>query len=341
MYSEANIATYASVLEGNDVELLRDILVEDVEYYSEASGKEFHNIDEYIEWVRYGQGKTKLFATKITITEVPASAKFAVGSSAIVLSYRERCNFSDIVFFEFTAEGKIQRIYVSKGTGYKYVIPANAAIEARIAEVMVYADDDNSDINDYMEEQKDNYIGSIDEFAFREAIRQGRKFYIRDRAYGIDLNDADGYSSYLYETDDPEIQAILIECGALRSMEDYADYRFAMESENGTILAFSDGFQGEVFQKYLETYDLSEDDVIAMFDDDDEAIETFEDEYERDFYEDMETMGISVEDDEISFENMAFSEGWELRDFIEELGWTCTFEGKYSKFGSTGVYFIR
>lgn len=341
MYSEASIATYASVLEGNDVELLRDILVKDVKYYSEASEKEFHSIDEYIEWVRYGQGKTKLFATKITITEVPASAKFAVGSSAIVLSYHKRCNFSDIVFFEFSAEGKIKRIYISKGNGYKYVIPANEAIEARIAEVMVYADEDASDVIDYMEEQKDNYIGSIDEFAFREAIRQGRKFYIRDRAYGFDLNDADGHSSYLYETDDPEIQAILIECGALRSMEDYADYRFAMESENGTILAFSDGFQGEVFQKYLETYDLSEDDVIAMFDDDDEALETFEDEYERDFYEDMETMGISVEDDEISFENMAFSEGWELRDFIEELGWTCTFEGKYSKFGSTGVYFIR
>ena len=77
-----------------------------------------------------------------------------------------------------------------------------------------------------------------------------------------------------------------------------------------------------------------------MFDDED-AVESFEDESDRCFADDMEALGICVEDNEIVFEDKVDSDGWELRDLLEELGWDCSFEGEQWKFETNGVYFIR
>ena len=93
-------------------------------------------------------------------------------------------------------------------------------------------------------------------------------------------------------------------------------------------------------QKYLETYNLSEDDVIAMFDDED-AAESFEDEQSRCFSDDMDAMGISVNDGEITFEDKVDCDGWELRELLECLGWSCSFEGDSWKLETIGVYFIE
>ena len=343
---ESSMTTYAAVLEGDDAEKLRDILVADIEFYSESSKKTIKSIDEYIEWTRYVQGNAKTVITaKVSITSTPTT-DFPVGSRALVLSYGDKRSFSDIVFFEFSPEGKIKRIYISKGTGYKYTldrlpgVPTDDEIEARIAELMASAEDDDSEVVEYIEEQEDNYSGDIADFAFREAIRQGIVSYIENHAEEFDLNDGGGYSSYLYESDDPEIQDVLMECGAFRSWEDYSDCRFATETVNGSILAYDEDFQKEVFQKYLETYSLTEDDVIAMFDDED-AAESFEDEHDRCFSDDMEAMGIVVEDDAISFEDKVDSDGWELRELIEDLGWSCSVEGERWKLETNGVYFIR
>ena len=338
---EMNISTYASILEGADAEKLRDILDEDIEFYSESSKKTINNINEYIEWTRYVQGAgRKVFTAPITITDAPESAEFPIDSKGLVLSYDRKHIFSDIIFFEFTQEGKIKRIYISKGNGYKYVFPIDKEIEAHIAELMESAEDDDSEVIEYIGEQKDNYSGDIADFAFREAIRQGIISYIENHAEEFDLNDGDGYSTYLYETDDEAVQDVLIDCGAFRSWEDYSDYTFAMETINGSILAYDPDFQLEVFEKYMETYGLSEDDIIAMFDDED-AVESFEDEQGRCFSDDMAALGVSVENDEITVEDMVDADGWELRELIEELGWECDFEGDSWKLETNGVYFIR
>ena len=219
-------------------------------------------------------------------------------------------------------------------------IPNDEKIEAHIVELMASAEDDDSEVVEYIEEQEENYSGDIADFAFREAIRQGIISYIENHAEEFDLNDEGGYSSYLDESDDPEVQEVLMECGAFRSWEDYDDCRFAVETVNGSVLAFSEDFQRELFQKYLDTYNLSKEAVVAMFSDE-ESVETFEDEHERCFSDDMDTMGICVEAEEISFEDKVDSDGWELREIIEELGWSCSFEGDSWKLETIGVYFIR
>ena len=131
-----------------------------------------------------------------------------------------------------------------------------------------------------------------------------------------------------------------MECGAFRSWEDYDDCRFATETVNGTILVFYEEFQKEVFQRYLEMHGITQDQVVTMFDDED-AVESFEDESDRCFADDREALGICVEDNEIVFEDKVDSDGWELRDLLEELGWDCSFEGEQWKFETNGVYFIR
>lgn len=343
---ESRIADFAIVLEGEDPEKLRDILVEDIEFYSESSKKTIRTIEEYIEWTRYVQGNAKMVITsKATITAAPVSTEFPAGSRVLVLAYGDKRSFSDIVFFEFASEGKIKRIYISKGDGYKYTfdrlpgVPTDEEIEAHIAELMASVEDDDSKVTEYIDEQEDNYSGDIADFAFREAIRQGVISYIENHAEEFDLNDGDGYSSYLYESDDPDVQDVLMDHGAFRSWDDYVDCRFATETVNGSILAFDGDFQKEVFQKYLETYNLSENDVIAMFDDED-AADSFEDEHDRCFSDDMDAMGIIIEDDEISFENKVDDDGFNLRELLEELGWSCSFEGDSWKLETIGVYFI-
>ena len=113
---------------------------------------------------------------------------------------------------------------------------------------------------------------------------------------------------------------------------------FALDSY-GIEKAYEE-FQKEVFQRYLEKYGITKDQVVTMFDDED-AVESFEDESDRCFADDMEALGICVEDNEIVFEDKVDSDGWELRDLLEELGWDCSFEGEQWKFETNGVYFIR
>ena len=205
---------------------------------------------------------------------------------------------------------------------------------------MASAEDDDSEVVEYIEEQEGNYTGDIADFAFREAIRQGIISYIENHAEEFDLNDGGGYSTYLYETDDPDVQDVLMECGAFRSWEDYADCRFAYETVNGMILAFDEDFQREVFQKYLENNNLSQEDIIAKYDEDEEAF--LEDENIDCFSEAMEAMGIRVEDGEIVFEDKHDQiDGYDLCEIIEDLGWSCSFEGDSWKLETCGVYFIN
>lgn len=50
-------------------------------------------------------------------------------------------------------------------------------------------------------------------------------------------------------------------------------------------------------------------------------------------------MCINVEDDAISYEDMIDSDGWELKELLEYLGWHCSFEGTSWKLETAGVYY--
>lgn len=219
----------------------------------------------------------------------------------------------------------------------------NAEIEKKIAELFGAYEDDKT-ITEYLEENEEDYSDDIYDFAFREAIRQGVTEYIENHVDEFDLMDNGDSSSYLYETEDEDIQDLLMSYGAYRSFDDYTDYKFAVETVNNTVLSFEADFQKEVFEKYLTQYGISRGELVEMFSDEDK-VEEFEDEHERSFEEDMAAMGITVEDGEIKFLDKADWEnddnGIELYELIKELGWECNFEGESWKFETTGVYFIK
>lgn len=167
--------------------------------------------------------------------------------------------------------------------------------------------------------------------------REPQAEYVEEHADDFDLNDTDGYSSYIYEAEDDEIVEILMNHGAFKSVDDYEDYKFSMESVNGTIINFDTDFQQEAFEKYLEAYGLTKERVIELISSD----EDYEgDDFDRDLAEDMSSLGVKVEDGEISFEDMYGEEGYGAKELLEELGWDCDFEGDSWKLETVGYYFI-
>ena len=90
----------------------------------------------------------------------------------------------------------------------------------------------------------------------------------------------------------------------------------------------------------MELYGITEEDVIIMLEDEDRA-EEFDSEHERFFCEEMETLGVEVANDAISFIDKVDSDGGMLRDLLEDLGWDCSFEGERWKLETNGVYFIK
>lgn len=157
------------------------------------------------------------------------------------------------------------------------------------------------------------------------------------------MNDEDGYSTYLYETDDPEMQEILMDYGAFKSWDDYADCLFAFETVNGEILAYNEDFQWEVFETYLEFTGLTRKKIIKMLADDyDEDVdENLPDGFDRCLEDDFSALGISLSEGEIRFKCMVGDSGYGTKELLEELGWDCSFEGDSWTFETIGVYFIN
>ena len=218
---------------------------------------------------------------------------------------------------------------------------SNNTVEKRIIELISEYDSDEEEIIEYIEENTEDYDGELSEFAFREAIRQGKLDYIDAHIGEFDLMDGGDCSTYLDETDDAEILERLFQNGASRSWGYYADFRFAVESGEYEVIAYSESLQHELFQKYLMKFNLSEDDVITLLSDEDE-VETFDQENDRSFNEDMEAIGVALDDDDgLSLLYEGSYDGRVLRHLLEEFGWTIEFEGEEVRFETNGVYFIR
>ena len=343
---EKNLQILNAVFAGADAEELRSIIAADFIFYSESSKKSIDTIDTLVErMVFVQQNARKVHSTTATVTAVPISCDFPVGTRCVLLYYGDQKNNPDKAMIRFTEDGQISRIYISNDERIRFTIdrpeecPTDAEIEQRITDLLSCYEDD-AEITEYIEDHEDLYSEDIHDFAFREAIRQGVAAYIEEHAEEFDLNDDGGSSSYLYETDDEEIQELLMDMGAFRSWEDYDDCRFAVETVNGSILAFDPDFQREAFEKYLEITGITEDDVLAMLEDE-EMAEEFDNEHDRYFSEEMEMLGVTEEDGAIALVDKVDSDGGMLRDLLEELGWDCSFEGERWKLETNGVYFIR
>ena len=343
---EKNLELLANIFSGKNAMELRSIVADDIIFYSESSKKSIEDISALIERMEFVQQNAKKIRTvTATVTSVPIACDFPVGTRCVLIYYGDQKNNPDKALLRFADNGKIVRIYISNDARIRFELdrpeecPSDAEIEKHIIELFSAYEND-SELVEYLADLKDMYSDDIYEFAFREAIRQGVTDYIEEYAENFDLNDGCGYSTYLHETDDEEIQELLMDLGAFRSWDEYSDCKFAVETVNGSILAFDGDFQKEAFAKYLETCGIKEDDIIAMFEDEEKADE-FDAEHDRYFFEEMEMLGITVEDGEISFVDKVDSDGGMLRDLLEDLGWNCAFEGEQWKLETNGVYFIR
>lgn len=114
------------------------------------------------------------------------------------------------------------------------------------------------------------------------------------------------------------------------------NYRFAIASD-GEILAFDEGFQREVFQKYIEVNELTEDNIFDANTDwdelDDEVPSPLPEHYSGDVYEELNqiyrelnSIGVWTEL-EVIFENIVGMNQIDDEDnmlplkVIEKLGW--------------------
>lgn len=213
---------------------------------------------------------------------------------------------------------------------------AQEAIEQIVRNLLIANPDSFEEIDEFVEKHEDEHPDGLADYVFRLAIQMGNKEYVEEHAENFDLNDGEGYSTYLYETEDEDMQDVLMSHGAFRSWEDYDDCKFAVETVNGEVLAFDEEFQKEVFKKYKKKFGLSNKKIRSILEDGDDDYDG-----DRDVETDMEALGVSFEEDEISFNDKCGDDGYELMDIIEELGWDCAFEGDSWKFETTGVYFIK
>lgn len=343
---ENNLQLLAAIFSGADATGLRKIMSSDMMFYSESSRKTIESVETLIDRMMFVQQNAKKVRTSTaTVIRVPITCDFPTGTRCILLYYGDQKNHPDKALIRFSEEGLITRIYISNDDRIKYELDcpvdqqSDSEIESHIIKLFSSCEDID-EITEYLSAHEDLYSGDIFDFAFREAIRQGATEYIEENAENFDLNDGCGYSTYLQETDDEDVQDLLMELGAFRSWEEYCDCKFAVETVNGSILAFDTDFQREAFAKYLEIYGITEDDVIAMFEDEEKA-ELFDTEHDRYFFEEMEMLGVTVEGTVITFIDKVDSDGGMLRDLLEELGWDCSFEGERWKLETNGVYFIR
>ena len=209
--------------------------------------------------------------------------------------------------------------------------------ETKIKKMLKNDDFDVSEIDEYIEEHEEEYNEGekeyeLSEFAFRAAVEIGNHEYVEEHIDDFDLNDNGDSSSYLNLTKNEEMIELLMDHGAFRSWEDYSDCKFAVETINCTILAFDSDFQKEIFEKYKEENDISDESVVKILE------EEIEDEEIANV---LELLGVILDGGEIAFVDQVDSPGNELKDLLEELGWECDFEGEMWKLETSGVYFIK
>lgn len=214
-------------------------------------------------------------------------------------------------------------------------------LEQKLRELLLNSPGDFSELEEYLETVKAFYSGDADELAFRVAVRCECYDYVEEHIEDIELNDEEGFSTYLYETENSDILQLLMEHGAFRSWEDYGGCRFAMETVNGTILACDPDFLIEVLEKYLEDIGLTAEKAAAMLEKDydpeeDDPVDARELRSALDSLHCRVKRGRLLPGDPIGDDC-----GWELKELIEDLGWDMEFEGDSWTLETLGVYFVE
>lgn len=70
-----------------------------------------------------------------------------------------------------------------------------ASIEKKIKDLLSANTVDFDELDEFIEEHEDDYLGVLVEYAFREAVRMGNTSYVEEHIDDFDLNDGDGCST--------------------------------------------------------------------------------------------------------------------------------------------------
>lgn len=200
-------------------------------------------------------------------------------------------------------------------------------------------DNDYSDIDEFIEENRDDCEEDLCEIAFRMAVQGGYKDYVSAHTDDVELNDEGGSSSYLDDAPDEEMEQILLSAGAYRSWEDYDGCSIAIETLEWTLLSFDEAFQDAVYQRFLKVSGLSEEDIAAYLRNNGEDEPDVDDGPSLEWA--CEVLQIHLTDGKVCMNYYDYGdEAGDLMDFAEELGWDFDFEGDDWKLETNGVYFI-
>lgn len=159
-------------------------------------------------------------------------------------------------------------------------------------------------------------------------------------AKGCEVNNSEGYCRALDATENEYMIKLLLDNGALRSIDYYDSCLFSMESVNSSIISFDDSFREEVFYKILEKYNIEKtnfkEKLIEIYNSEDDTGE-----YD-DLFCDLEEICFEVDSESAEFTGEAIDcSGWNITDLFESLGYEVKFEGYYGGIeGDVGVYFI-
>lgn len=194
------------------------------------------------------------------------------------------------------------------------------------------------DPEDY--EELISFEAELAEYIFRLAVCNEDYDYVEEHIENYKEN-AGLLSRCLHETKDSDMRETLIDNGAEVSAEDYADCAFAVESVNGSIIAFSDALQKQALEKYKDKYDFS-DEKLSILADFDEPIGNADDWHDSPKVA-LKRLGVRFENGRVIYDGKRGAEdGLELRDMLEELNpeWRCRFEGESWSLQEYGIYFI-
>lgn len=198
-------------------------------------------------------------------------------------------------------------------------------------------------VNEYENEIEDENLGQK---ALELAVESGCTDYVEEHIEDFDTWDM-GYLLDL--TEDPSMIEVLNDHGIYHEWEYYDGSRFALETVNGTVLSFDPDFHKEVWVKYMEEHNLSDESVVALLN----KLSTGEDlnDEEEELEMVCDLLKVSVSDNgtlqlgEYGWSGEVESEcgasGFDLVELLENLGYDIKFVGERWKLETNGVYYIE
>lgn len=164
------------------------------------------------------------------------------------------------------------------------------------------------------------------------AIAEEAYDYVDDHLDDVDLYEF----RWVAAAETEEMIDYLMERGAVREPDCYDDCAFSYCVDSDYVIAFDDDFRKEVIKKYVDTLELSEDQLCDYLENEDSDVE-----YDgiRNIEEDAEALGFYAKDGKLVIGESDES-GWRIIDVLEWMGYECKFQGCRWKLETSGYYFI-